>query len=195
METRPISSLKELDEYIGMQKRSFLLLFKKDSTQSEIAYENFVSAGSEVTDIGVFTADVESVKDIHPVYSVTTVPTVLEFQENNLKNVYRGAHDPGYFKAIFDNAVYKARAEKAGKPVKNVVIYTTPTCSWCNTLKSYLRKNQIRFSEIDISRDESAAREMVNKSGQQGVPQTSVNGSMVIGFDKTKLNRLLEISE
>lgn len=76
-----------------------------------------------------------------------------------------------------------------------MVVYTTPTCSWCNTLKSYLRKNQVRFSEIDVSKNDDSAREMVNKSGQQGVPQTSVNGSMVIGFDKTKLNRLLEISE
>lgn len=115
MQTRAISSLKELDEYIKIQKRSFLLLFKKNSSQSEIAYNNFVKGGSEVTDIGIYTADVESVKDIHPVFSVTSVPTVLEFQEKNLKNVYKGAHDPGYFTAIFDNAVYKARAEKAGK--------------------------------------------------------------------------------
>ena len=112
-----------------------------------------------------------------------------------LKNIYKGAHDPGYYKNLFENAVYVARAEKAGKPVKHVTVYTTPTCSWCNTLKSYLRKHQVRFTEIDVSSNETAAREMVNKSGQQGVPQTSVNGSMVIGFDKTKLNRLLEISE
>ena len=68
MQHRAISSLKELDEYIKMQKRSFLLLFKKNSSQSEIAYQNFITAGSEVTDIGIYTADVESVKDIHPVF-------------------------------------------------------------------------------------------------------------------------------
>lgn len=118
---------------------------------------------------------------------------MVEFIGKEMKNVYKGAHDPGYYKSLFENAVYVARAEKAGKTVKQVTVYTTPTCSWCGTIKSYLNKNKIRFSEIDVSKDESAAQEMVRRSGQQGVPQTLISGEMVIGFDKAKINRLLEI--
>ncbi|GAI03585.1 unnamed protein product [marine sediment metagenome] len=93
-----------------------------------------------------------------------------------MKNAYKGAHDPGYYKSLFENAVYVARAEKAGKTVKQVTVYTTPTCSWCGTIKSYLNKNKIRYSEIDVSKNESAAQEMVRRSGQQGVPQTLISG-------------------
>ena len=194
MESKVITSLNELNKNILSEKRSFLLLFKKDTPQSVIAYNNYMEAVDGVSDIGIFSADVSVVRDIHPAYSVTSAPAILEFQGSELKNIYKGAHDPSYYKGLFDKAVYKARAEKSGKPVKNVTVYSTPTCSWCTTLKSYLRKHQIRFSEIDVSKNESAAREMANKSGQQGVPQTSVNGSMVVGFDKVKLNRLLEIA-
>jgi glutaredoxin-like YruB-family protein len=195
MQPVSIHSLKELTGNIRDQKRSFLLLCKKGAPQSDTALENFRRAAETVSDIGLFTADVSAVRDIHPEYSVTSVPVVLEFQEERMKNIYKGAHDPGYYKSLFENAVYVARAEKAGKPVKNVTVYTTPTCSWCTTLKSYLRKNRIRFSEIDVSRDENAAREMASRSGQQGVPQTSVNGTMVVGFDRARLDRLLEITE
>ncbi len=193
MEIRPVHSLEELEEKIQQQRRSFLLLYKENSTQSGPVLKNCSEAASVVSDIGIFSADVSRVRDIHTAYSITSVPTLLEFQEKQLKNIYKGTHDTGYYRGLFENAVYRARSEKAGKPAKQVRVYTTPTCSWCNALKSYLRKNHVPFTEIDVSADENAAREMVNKSGQQGVPQTSVNGNMVVGFDRTKLNRLLEI--
>jgi glutaredoxin len=52
----------------------------------------------------------------------------------------------------------------------------------------------VRFQDIDISRDERAAREMVSRSGQQGVPQTDISGQMIVGFDKKKINELLGIN-
>ncbi|MCD4829908.1 MAG: NrdH-redoxin [Candidatus Cloacimonetes bacterium] len=76
---------------------------------------------------------------------------------------------------------------------KRVVVFSTPTCAWCTKLKSYLRQHNIRFKDIDVSRNQSAARDMVNKTGQQGVPQMWVNNQPVVGFDKTKINRLLGI--
>jgi glutaredoxin-like YruB-family protein len=193
VEARKINSYRELKDQIKSEKRSFLLLYKNNMPQSDLALRHFTEAGIDIEDIGLFTADVGSVRDIHPAYGVTSAPSLLEFRGDSLKNIYKGAHDPGYYRSLFENAVYVARAEKSGKPLKNVTVYTTPTCSWCTTLKSYLNNNQVRYTEIDVSRDENAAREMAGKSGQQGVPQTSVNGTMVVGFDKTKLNRLLEI--
>jgi glutaredoxin-like YruB-family protein len=76
---------------------------------------------------------------------------------------------------------------------KSVIVFTTPTCSWCGKLKKYLRANQIRFKEIDVSKDPVAMRDMVNKSGQRGVPQTWVNNRPVVGFDEAKLKKLLDI--
>ena len=74
---------------------------------------------------------------------------------------------------------------------KKVVVFTTPTCSWCTRVKQYLRENRIRFKEIDVSRDQKAAEDMVRKTGQQGVPVILVNGRPVVGFDRAKLERLL----
>ena len=79
--------------------------------------------------------------------------------------------------------------------MKKVIVFSTPTCSWCRKLKSYLRENRVRFTDVDVSRDTKAARDMIRKTGQQGVPQMWVNSVPVIGFDKQKIDRLLEINQ
>ncbi len=188
-----MQSMNDLKEKLAKEKRSFLLIYKAGSEQSDRAYKNFTVAASDIRDIGLFSADVNSVRDIHPHYQVTTAPALLEFQCDAFKNSIKGAHDGSYYRAVIANAVYVARAEKEGKKLKSVTVYSTPACSWCNTLKSYLRKNNIRFTDIDVSRNEEAVREMTNRSGQQGVPQTLINGVVVVGFDKSRINRLLEI--
>ena len=76
---------------------------------------------------------------------------------------------------------------------KRVIVFSTPTCSWCRKLKSYLKDNRIRFKDVDVSRDAKAARDMMRKSGQQGVPQMWINNRPIVGFDKQKINRELEI--
>lgn len=76
---------------------------------------------------------------------------------------------------------------------KNVLVFSTPSCSWCNTVKRYLKDHRIRFKEIDITRDQRAARDMINKTGQSGVPVILINGRPVVGFKKSELDRLLEI--
>jgi glutaredoxin-like YruB-family protein len=193
MNTIHVNSYNELAGKIKKEPRSFLLIYKSGSDMSEKALAHVTEAASQVPDIKVFLADVIKVSDIHTEFSITSAPALLEFENNKLKNVTKGAHDSRFYKTLFENIAFFARAEKDGVPVKSVTIYSTPTCSWCSTLKSYLRKNGIRYTEIDVSRDESAAQEMVRRSGQQGVPQTLINGEMVVGFDKSKINRLLEI--
>ncbi len=74
-----------------------------------------------------------------------------------------------------------------------VIVFTTPTCSWCRVVKQHLKKHKIRFKEIDITKDEHAARDMVRRTGQQGVPVTLINNRPIVGFDKEKINRLLNI--
>ncbi len=77
--------------------------------------------------------------------------------------------------------------------MKTVIVFSTPTCSWCRKLKSYLRENRIRYKEIDVSKDNRAAQDMVRKSGQRGVPQMWINNRPVVGFDKQKIDKMLEI--
>ncbi len=78
-------------------------------------------------------------------------------------------------------------------PAKKVIMFTTPTCSHCTTAKRYLREKGIKFKEIDVSRDQKAAQDMVRKTGQQGVPQLWINNSPVVGFDRNKINSLLGV--
>ncbi len=74
-----------------------------------------------------------------------------------------------------------------------VIVFTTPTCSWCRTEKQHLKKHNIRYKEVDITKDSHAARDVVRRTGQQGVPVTLINNRPVVGFDKEKINRLLDI--
>jgi glutaredoxin-like YruB-family protein len=193
MAIQSVKSHVDFLEKIKGKETSYLLIYKSGSEKSDCAIENMQKVASILDDIDVFSADVNEVKDIHQSYSITSAPSLLEFQNEAYVNVVKGCHDENYYKALFENLVFIAKAKKEGKPIKNVVVYSTPTCSWCNTLKAYLRKNNIRFRDVDVSKDQSAAEKMVQKSGQQGVPQTEINGQIIVGFDKTKINQLLEI--
>lgn len=75
----------------------------------------------------------------------------------------------------------------------SVKIYTTNTCPWCVKTKEYLASKGISYDEINVSKDKEAAKEMIEKSGQRGVPVVDIDGSIVVGFDKDKLNELLNI--
>jgi len=74
---------------------------------------------------------------------------------------------------------------------KKVIMFTTPSCSYCTTAKRYLREKGIKFKEIDVSRNQKAAQDMLRKTGQQGVPQLWINNRPVVGFDRNKINGLL----
>lgn len=79
------------------------------------------------------------------------------------------------------------------KKNKRVIIFSTPTCTHCNHAKRYLRERGVRFRDVDVSRDPAAARDMIRRSGQQGVPVLDIGGRIVVGFDKAKIDRLLEL--
>ncbi len=74
-----------------------------------------------------------------------------------------------------------------------VVVFSIPTCSWCRTLKQYLKKNYIKFKDIDVSRDMAAAKDMQRRTGQQGVPVTLINNRPIVGFNKKEIDKLLKI--
>jgi len=72
-----------------------------------------------------------------------------------------------------------------------VSVYSTPTCSYCKILKDYLHKRGIKFTDFNVATDLRKAEEMVYKSNQMGVPVVDFNGTIIVGFDKNKLDRLI----
>lgn len=79
------------------------------------------------------------------------------------------------------------------KSQPRVIIFTTPSCPYCNMAKKYLREKGVKFKEVDVSRDMAAARDMIRRSGQQGVPVLDIGGKIVVGFDRLKINKYLGI--
>ena len=77
------------------------------------------------------------------------------------------------------------------KTRKNVVVFTSPSCGWCNALKGYLREKQVRFREVDVSRDANAAKEL-SRRGYRGVPVVFINNRPIVGFNKQEIDRLLK---
>ena len=76
---------------------------------------------------------------------------------------------------------------------KKVKVYSTPTCPYCIRIKQFLKENAVIFEDIDVSMNQEAAQEMIKRSGQMGVPVIDINGDIIIGFDKEKIKRALEI--
>jgi len=188
-----IYSFKELIKNIEGLDRAYLLLYKENSDLSICAIKNIENAAKENPDIKIFKADVAKVRDIHPKYSVTSVPALITFEKGEFKNLIKGCNESPYYKSIFENLYSYSNEDSEGQPAKSVTVYSTPSCSWCSALKTHLRKNGIHFRDVDVSRDPSAAEDLVRRTGQQGVPQTDINGEIIVGFDKTRINRLLEI--
>lgn len=68
-----------------------------------------------------------------------------------------------------------------------VLVYTTPTCVFCKNVKAFLDEKGVAYESIDVLADADKAQEMIDKSGQMGVPVTDYNGKIIVGFDKAKL--------
>ena len=77
----------------------------------------------------------------------------------------------------------------------SVKVYSTPSCPWCVKAKSFLKEHNVEFEDIDVSADHEAAHEMMDKSGQMGVPVLDINGTIVVGFDAERIKSLLGIKD
>ena len=75
----------------------------------------------------------------------------------------------------------------------NVRVFSTKFCPYCKMAKDFLKEKKIPFEDIDVQEDQSAAKEMMEKSGQVGVPVIEIDGQMVIGFDMSTIKKLLKI--
>ncbi|MGE5138557.1 MAG: glutaredoxin domain-containing protein [Rudaea sp.] len=77
------------------------------------------------------------------------------------------------------------------KPQPRVIVFSTPTCTYCNAAKRYFREKGVKFNDVDVTRDPAAARDMVRRSGQQGVPVIDIGGRIVVGFNRPVIDQLL----
>ena len=74
-----------------------------------------------------------------------------------------------------------------------IKVYSTPTCPYCVTLKNFLKEHDVQFEDIDVAQNQLAAQEMIDKSGQMGVPVVDINGEIIVGFDQERIKQLLKI--
>ena len=75
--------------------------------------------------------------------------------------------------------------------MKNVTIYSTPSCHFCHMAKDFFKEKSVAYVEFDVASDMEKRKELVEKSGQMGVPVIFIGDDMVIGFDKPKIAQLL----
>jgi glutaredoxin 3 len=78
--------------------------------------------------------------------------------------------------------------------MKRVVIYSTPACVYCNGAKEFFKQNNIQYEDYNVASDLAKRQEMIEKSGQMGVPVIFIDDEMVIGFDKPRLSELLSVT-
>ena len=74
-----------------------------------------------------------------------------------------------------------------------VEIFTTPTCIWCRKTKEWFKEHKVKYEEHDVSVDDKAREEMIEKSEQMGVPVILVDGQVIVGFDEQALKKALKI--
>lgn len=191
MKLTPVQSFDELEKGISRNEKSFLLLYKSGAQLSDCALERL--SNTEQSNFRIFTADVNEVRDIHDRLHVSTAPSLVVFDRGRVVNIIKGCQTESAYDSVLSGRFPGALVQGEGKKAKQVTVYTTPSCTWCTTLKTYLDQNQVRYREINVASDSSAAEAMVRKSGQQGVPQTEISGQMIVGFDKNRINQLLEI--
>ncbi len=80
----------------------------------------------------------------------------------------------------------------AAKKAK-VIVYSTPTCPYCHAAKDFLKENKVDFQDIDVSKDQAKAQEMIEKSGQMGVPVLDIGGTIIVGYDKEAIKKALKL--
>lgn len=193
MAIKEIGSLNEMKANLKAGK-NYVLLYRKGSEASDCSYQSVNRAIAETKGVHVLAANVSTVRDIHTKYNITSAPSLLVFEGEKFVNTVKGCNDDNFYKSLFESALYTATSSGSEKPQKRVTVYTTPTCSWCTTIKKHLDQHGVKYREINVAKDQKAAEAMVRKSGQQGVPQTDIGGQMIVGFDKVKINTLLGIN-
>lgn len=76
---------------------------------------------------------------------------------------------------------------------KKVTIYTTPTCPYCKMAKEFFKEHGVKYTEVNVAADWDKAKQMIEKSGQSGVPVIEINGKIIVGYDKRAIEKALSL--
>ncbi|MFP4112328.1 MAG: glutaredoxin family protein [Candidatus Woesearchaeota archaeon] len=79
--------------------------------------------------------------------------------------------------------------------MSKIIVYSTPTCPHCHHVKDFLAEHNVEFDDINVASDREKAQEMVNKSGQMGVPVIEIDGEIIIGADFPKIKQILGLKD
>jgi len=183
-------------EKIKKENSDFLMvIFYTDSSEnSKKSLDALKAVKEENPETPIYSVNASKVKDIHPDYGIHAVPAVLVIKKGDVSKIIYGVQTKEYYSMLlYDAPIISAGGEE--KKQHRIVVYTSPSCPWCNKLKTYLRKHHIMFREVDVARDQKAAQDLVRRSGQTGTPQTDIDGRIIVGFDKPKLDEILGIRE
>jgi len=191
---KSIKSYKELKSNLTLKTKTYLLLYKNGSEISDSALKNITAASKSFKKITFLRSDMSQVKDVHGKYKVSYFPSLLCFENGKLMDIIKGSNDESFYNLEFATNVAVVK-KKSVKPQKKVVVYTSPDCIWCAKVKKYLKENNIRFTDFDVSKDKDKMYELIKKSGKMGVPQTQIGSTIIFGFDKAKLIQLLDLKK
>jgi len=177
------------------EKHDFLVLFfyGSFSEPAQRALRELEEFKRENEDVPAFGIDVQKVKGLHKEFGVENVPTVVVLKKGTVAQSLEGVKSARFYDVAIGGSAPSRPGKKTERRPKRVVVYTGPGCPPCGLLKTYLRRHGVAFREVDISRDQRAAEKLVRRSGQMAVPQTDIDGRLVVGFDRAKLDRLLGI--
>lgn len=75
--------------------------------------------------------------------------------------------------------------------MQNIIVYSTPTCVYCNMAKNFFKANNVAYQDFNVATDLEKRKEMIDKTGQMGVPVIDINGTIVVGFDESKIKSTL----
>jgi glutaredoxin-like YruB-family protein len=187
-----IEGQKHLGEVQEKNKEVLIVLFYANfSSASQRALAELEQFSKEDEQVPVYVIDVERVKGVHKQFGVESVPTVLAFRKGKVTQRLEGVESAQFYARIFSGAHPSHYKTGKGMVSHRVIVYSGPGCPACGTAKAYLRRRGVSFTEVDIARDQHAAQSLVRRSGQMAVPQIDINGHLIVGFDRAKIDRIL----
>jgi glutaredoxin-like YruB-family protein len=187
-----IENSKHLDQVQEKNKKFFVLFFYAGfSSFAKRALTELEQFSTENKEIPVYIIDIEKVKGVHKQFGVENVPTVVALNKSKVIHTIDGVQSAQFYSRIFAG-IYSLHYKSGKKSVAHrVIVYSGPGCSACGTAKAYLRRLGVNFRDIDISRDQHAAEALVRRSGQMAVPQIDIDGHLIVGFDRAKIDQLI----
>jgi len=183
----------EYVDQVQKKNKNFLILFfyAGFSSPAKRALAEVEQFSEENEEVPVYIVDVEKVRGVHKLFGVRNVPTVVALQKSKVTQKIEGVQSAQFY-ARFFAGVHSPHHKPGTKTVSHrVIVYSGPGCPACGTAKAYLRRRGITFREIDISRNQHAAESLVRRSGQMAVPQIDINGHLIVGFDRLKIDQFL----